>query len=344
MKRFSLAKRWQRRIAFAEMSLEKLLHIHSVYEQDGDSAPRTHALLDKEWITIQADVAWVMEHPINKTAAQLCIDFAVVGDVIIHCLPPRQCFSWAESLFQHAQFHCAEDYADSPGERPIQQYVAVMSNLAHLYQCTGRYVEARRLSEHAVETYVGALGEDDPDYVHGLKKLEMQSNGSEYLRERYAMAERLYQQGLDNLHTLAEDHPDYAQQLNDLAGLCHLMGRFTEAERLYQQALERFSEDHPDYIRCLENLAAVYTQRGRYEEAKPLVEKAVEIVRTAAEMERATYGKEALDYIECLLDQARAHMKGGRYEEAESLNEKAAELLRNADEKLRTALGDDHPE
>lgn len=48
---------------------------------------------------------------------------------------------------------------------------------------------------------------------------------------------------------LGEQHPDFAQSLNNLAGLYDSMGRYEQAEPLYQQDLEVFRQvlgpNHP---------------------------------------------------------------------------------------------------
>ena len=53
-----------------------------------------------------------------------------------------------------------------------------------------------------------------------------------------------------NKKLLGEEHPYVADGLNNLAGLYRLQGRYSEAEPLYQQALEMsrnlLGEDHPN--------------------------------------------------------------------------------------------------
>ncbi len=65
---------------------------------------------------------------------------------------------------------------------------------------------------------------------------------------------------------LGENHPDYATSLNNLAVLYEAMGRFTDAEPLYRQAMEickvQLGENHPDYAISLNNLAGLYQDNG----------------------------------------------------------------------------------
>ena len=55
---------------------------------------------------------------------------------------------------------------------------------------------------------------------------------------RYLEAEGLYRQALEiDRATIGEAHPDYATDLNNLAGVVRAQGRFTEAEGLYKQCM-----------------------------------------------------------------------------------------------------------
>ena len=56
-------------------------------------------------------------------------------------------------------------------------------------------------------------------------------------------------------------------------------GRYSEAEPLYQQALELrkklLGEEHPDVATSLNNLAGLYNNQGRNSEAEPLYQEAI---------------------------------------------------------------------
>jgi tetratricopeptide (TPR) repeat protein len=63
---------------------------------------------------------------------------------------------------------------------------------------------------------------------------------------------------------LGEEHPDVATSLNNLAALYCSQGRYSEAELLYQQALEirerRLGVNHPKTVIVRENLANLRAQ------------------------------------------------------------------------------------
>ncbi|NEQ87226.1 MAG: tetratricopeptide repeat protein [Moorea sp. SIO2I5] len=63
---------------------------------------------------------------------------------------------------------------------------------------------------------------------------------------------------------LGENHPDVATSLNNLAGLYYNQGRYSEAEPLYQQALEiavqQLGENHPNTQTISRNLSRLLDQ------------------------------------------------------------------------------------
>jgi tetratricopeptide (TPR) repeat protein len=80
---------------------------------------------------------------------------------------------------------------------------------------------------------------------------------------------------------LGEEHPHFATNLNNLAGVYYVQRRYKEAEPLLQQALQLrrrlLGEEHPDVASNLNNLAGLYQFQGRYSEAEPLYKQALEI-------------------------------------------------------------------
>ncbi|MGI2909814.1 tetratricopeptide repeat protein, partial [Tolypothrix sp. VBCCA 56010] len=60
-------------------------------------------------------------------------------------------------------------------------------------------------------------------------------------------------------------------------------GRYSEAEPLYQKALQLYQrllgEEHPHVAMSYNNLAALYQSQGRYSEAEPLYQKALQLTQ-----------------------------------------------------------------
>ncbi|CUR34002.1 Tetratricopeptide TPR_2 (fragment) [Planktothrix tepida PCC 9214] len=141
----------------------------------------------------------------------------------------------------------------------------------------------------------------------------------------------LYQQGLfTKAITLAKqalqlamqilDNTHIANCLNNLAVLYELQGHYSEAESLYQQALEirlrLFKGDHPDVATSLNNLAHLYQSQGRLNEAEPLYLQALAMQQQLFEGDHP-YVATSLNNL------AHLYQSQGRLNEAEPLYQKA---------------------
>ncbi|MEP1520279.1 tetratricopeptide repeat protein [Ascidiaceihabitans sp.] len=128
--------------------------------------------------------------------------------------------------------------------------------------------------------------------------------------------------------------PEYATQLNNLAGVVNAQGRFAEAEGLYREALEidraTIGEGHPEYATRFNNLASVVQAQGRFAEAEGLY-------REALEIDRATIGEGHPSYATRLNNLAGVVEAQGRFAEAEGLYREALEID-------RATIGEGHPD
>ncbi len=131
----------------------------------------------------------------------------------------------------------------------------------------------------------------------------------------------------------AEEHPDIAASLNNLAELYVFQGRYSEAEPLYIQALalrrQLLGDEHPDIAQSLNNLAELYVFQGRYSEAEPLYIQALAL-------RRQLLGDEHPDIAQSLNNLGYLYNSQGRYSEAEPLYIQALALRRQL-------LGEEHP-
>ncbi|MHC4133557.1 MAG: CHAT domain-containing tetratricopeptide repeat protein [Planctomycetota bacterium] len=128
-----------------------------------------------------------------------------------------------------------------------------------------------------------------------------------------------------NAFNLSEEHPAYAQSLNNLAHLYVSMREYAKAEPLFRQALEirkkALGEGHPGYATSLNNLAWLYQSLGEYSKAAPLHRQAREICRRAL-------GEEHPDYARSLHNLALLHESMGACAKAEPLLRKALGIYR----------------
>lgn len=115
---------------------------------------------------------------------------------------------------------------------------------------------------------------------------------------------------------LADDHPDVATSLNNLAYIYQMQGRYGEAEPLFREALalrqRLLGDDYPDVATSLNNLAVLYQSQGRYGEAEPLFRKALAL-------RRRLLGENHPDVVASLNNLAVLYQLQGRYGEAEPL-------------------------
>jgi Flp pilus assembly protein TadD len=133
---------------------------------------------------------------------------------------------------------------------------------------------------------------------------------------------------------LGENHPDYAESLNNLALLYDLMGDSAKAEPLYLQSREILKkvlgENHPLYATSLNNLAALYDSMGDSAKAEPIYVQSREIYKKVLGENHPLYAT-SLNNLALLYDSM------GDSAKSEPLYLKAREI----DKKL---LGENHPD
>lgn len=86
---------------------------------------------------------------------------------------------------------------------------------------------------------------------------------------------------------LGETHPDYATDLNNLAGLYESQGRYAEAEPLYQQALtimlNALGAEHPNTQTVWQNYLLFLLQAEMFEKAESLAPGIMEAYRAQSQ-------------------------------------------------------------
>ncbi|MEE9554739.1 MAG: tetratricopeptide repeat protein [candidate division Zixibacteria bacterium] len=132
---------------------------------------------------------------------------------------------------------------------------------------------------------------------------------------------------------LGKDHQNVATTLNNLALLYKFIGRFKEAESMYERSIKlyknRLDPYHSDLATALNNLAGVFRSLGKFEKAKSICDEALEIFNK-------TLGQDHPDVAKTLNNKAALYVSLGRNKEAEPLYKRSFEILEKA-------LGPDHP-
>jgi tetratricopeptide (TPR) repeat protein len=117
---------------------------------------------------------------------------------------------------------------------------------------------------------------------------------------------------------------ELATSLNELGGLSHYQGKYSETEPLFLRSLEirehKLGAEHPDVATSLNNLAELYNSQGKYSEAEPLYLRALEI-------DKRIYGEDHPDVATDLNNIAGLYQSQGKYSEAEPLYLQALEIL-----------------
>ncbi|MDJ0677882.1 MAG: tetratricopeptide repeat protein [Calothrix sp. MO_167.B42] len=164
------------------------------------------------------------------------------------------------------------------------------------------------------------------------KKRLDRGEAQDYLQEQELAIE--YYQKAVALQTELGLEVDLATSLNNLAYLYYSQGMYSEAEPLYQHALQMgkqlLGESHTDVATNLNNLALLYDSQGRYSEAEPLYQQALQ-------MRKRLLGESHTDVATSLNNLAGLYYSQGKYSEAEPLFQQALQMTKRL-------LGEENPD
>jgi tetratricopeptide (TPR) repeat protein len=204
------------------------------------------------------------------------------------------------------------------------------NELALLYRNLGRYEDAAKLLESALESALSHFGELHPNVAVSRSNLAIvyQALG------RYEDAAKLLESALESdLSHFGELHPNVARNRSNLALVYKDLGRYEDAANLLESALEsdlsHFGELHPTVAGRRSNLAIVYQALGRYEDAAKLLE-------SALESDLSHFGELHPNVALSRSNLALVYKDLGRYEDA-------AKLLESALESDLSHFGELHP-
>jgi CHAT domain-containing protein len=148
---------------------------------------------------------------------------------------------------------------DKLKKKSVRNQVGFQSNLALLYQQTGKLAEAEAIYLKLERT----LGSKDPFYagvLNNLALLYIQMNQTDKVENYLKRSAEVYKTRFGN------QNPNYAKALNDLGNFYRMQGRFAEAEQSLTEALTirgtALDTNHPDYVKSQEDLAILYWKKG----------------------------------------------------------------------------------
>ncbi|WP_138498506.1 tetratricopeptide repeat protein [Nostoc sp. PA-18-2419] len=192
--------------------------------------------------------------------------------------------------------------------------------------------------QRLIENIQQQRGTKDPSLATLYSRLgdiyrsRLERGESQNYQEEQELAIKYWRQAIELQNELGLQ-TDLAANLNNLAGLYRVTGRYTEAEPLYQQALQLIKcllgENHPAFATSLNNLAGIYKSTGQYNKAELLYQQALEL-------RKRLLGENHADVVASLNNLALLYDEQGRYDRAEPLYLQALELA-------KSLLDENHP-
>ena len=145
-----------------------------------------------------------------------------------------------------------------------------------------------------------------------------------YQRHQYAEAFKFCEKVLEiRRQVLGEEHPEYAQSLNNQALLYYSTGNYARAVPPLQEAIKiqkkLLGKQHPQYAFNVNSLAVLYRSMGRFEEAEPLF-------REARSIQLHVRGKEHPEYAIASSNLAGIYKSLGEYSRADPLYREAKRI------------------
>ncbi|KAL9024121.1 MAG: hypothetical protein Q9196_006743 [Gyalolechia fulgens] len=197
-------------------------------------------------------------------------------------------------------------------------------NLGLLYADRGKYTEAEKMYQRALDGYEG------PNTLYTITNL-----GIVYrIQGNYIKAEKMYQRALDENEKLyGPDDPSTLDAVGNLGVLRRNQGKYTEAEKMYQRVLDGYEKargpNHPSTLNTVHNLGALYCHQHRYTEADKMFQLALDR-RTKA------LGPNHISTLNTVQNLGALYYDQGNYIEAEKMYQRALDGYKKE-------LGPKHP-
>lgn len=188
----------------------------------------------------------------------------------------------------------------------------------------GRFIEAIRLAERALEICTRTFGRQHREVADALANL-----GELFIRKGdYIRGEELLQRGLTVIEqSSGATDPDCIRFLVYLSYLHSWKGDYVRAERVLEQAMKvtetKFRPENPNILVSFSALAGLYADRGEFLKAEDVIKRSL-VIREKA------YGTNSLMVAASLGDLAYLYERQKRYVEAESSWKRSLEIRRTA--------------
>jgi eukaryotic-like serine/threonine-protein kinase len=155
-----------------------------------------------------------------------------------------------------------------------------MVALGSVLEAKGNYTEAIHVLEDALKLHpqTSSPGNDGTANLRELANVHFYAG-------HYAVADSLNRQVLAIHRSMyGEQHPEVAEDLNNLGAIQHELGNLHEAELDYRKSLgiteKWYGAEHPNTAEDLTSLGRTLVIEKKYDEAKPVLERALQIQKT----------------------------------------------------------------
>jgi CHAT domain-containing protein len=280
----------------------------------------------------------------------------------------QSAYATGRYVYAERKLSTARSYFEKAGMTNDLSYLKTIASEGLLYTSMGRFSQADKFTNEALDMRREKLGENNMAVAASLNNLAVlhynlaQYNESEKEFEqafatmdqnkqqasmayaitlnnaailfqsmgRYEKAVKLLQQALQIAATIEVTKArNHLKFLSNLALLYQQMGKYPEAEQIYSQLEKRVEKGKPDHANMLNNLAILYLLMKKEDRVEDLLKRSSEIYKT-------TIGEASPAYAKVISDLGNFYRYKGRYSEAEPLLLRAYEIRKET-------LGEKHP-
>ncbi len=187
-----------------------------------------------------------------------------------------------------------------------------MSEMGALYRDQGDFKSAEPLLEGSLQMLKSLHGNDHPFVADGLTSL----GSLRQAQGEYALAESLYTEALQIDQRAAVEEITIAADLNNIAAIHLMQGRFDEADSLFKIVLDIrqrvLGPRHPNVVETLNNRAFVLQKSEHFDEAESMF-------RTALEINREIFDDKHPRVVDATMNLGLLLKTAGKLDEAETL-------------------------
>ncbi len=288
----------------AAQAEESVLNLWISYNYAGEGSYSEADFQDAEKLLLQAQPETKNPYHAARTLNAMGMTYAAVGD-----------YDGAEGCYRCALKLLRKNYGKRSRDVPM-----VLNNLGDLYYIAGRENESRPLYREALD-----ILERDQRHIevcHGLNGMALLHNDD----GEYVQTEKLLKRGI-RIHEKASrrEDPNLATLRVNLGALCTNLGRYDEAEVLFEKA--KYIQDkvlrpnHPDKAIRLHAYAGLLVRTDRIKEARKAKDEAEAILAEQARtnpMARANQ-TDAIEQASAPADSAETEAVAGSSEQTQEM-------------------------